>query len=147
MLDQEGKVRLYEDPDEPPAPFGEPMQRTRGPQEPEATPDIVFRMPDGQVILVGEVKNTAKGGPLPERSEVNQAVSYAVRYRLDKALVVRPRTEGAEGGLFYAGQVGDVAVYDYKVDLSDADVHAVAGAFADAIAALLPPEATRPTSQ
>lgn len=141
VLDQQGRVPLYETPGELPRRDGEPLPPIGPGTSAEATPDIVFRMPDGTVPLVAECKNTAKGGVLPDRSEVNQAVTYAVRYRLNKALVVRPRKYG-QAGLWYAGQVGSVAVYEYSVDLGSEDLAGVQRDFADAVSYLMPTAAT-----
>lgn len=143
VLDQEGAVRLYQPPPVNPAPFGEPMLAIGPDVKADATPDIVFQMPNnGPVYLVGEVKNTAKGGVLPERSEVNQAVTYAARYGLDKTLVVRPKSKAGKPGLTYAGRIGGVDVYDYKYNLGNPDMEETASGFADAVAALMPPHAT-----
>lgn len=141
VLDQEGRVPLYETPDELPDPLGAPIVPIGPSTNAEATPDIVFRMPDDQVVLIGEVKNTAKGGDLPDRTEVNQAVTYATRYGLDRALLIRPAKEG-NGGLTYAGQVGEVAVYDFKIDLGNEDFESVNNHFADSVEGLLPTNAT-----
>jgi 5-methylcytosine-specific restriction enzyme subunit McrC len=74
VLDQKGAVPLYEEPTEDQAPLGTVMEAL-GPtlkKRPAATPDIVFQMPNGgPVLLVAELKNTAKGGALPDRDEVN----------------------------------------------------------------------------
>lgn len=146
VLDQPAAVALYTRPARLPEPFGEPMEPVGPGTNASATPDIVLRMPDGTVHLAAEVKNTAKGGVLPDRDEVNQAVTYAVRHGLDRALLVRPLKHG-QPGLVYAGRVGTVDVFDYKMDLGTADLVAVTRDLADAVASLLPPEATRQVVQ
>lgn len=146
VLDQSGAVPLYKEPEVLPSPFGEQMEAIGPGTTAEATPDIVLRMADGKVHLAVEVKNTAKGGVLPDRDEVNQAVTYAVRYGLDKALLVRPLKHG-EPGLTFAGRVGSVDVFDYKVNLGTEDLDKVAADFADAVTALLPLEATQRLTQ
>lgn len=147
VLDQQGAVPLYQQPDLLPEPFGAPMHRLVGPgTNPDAKPDIVVRTADGTVHLAIEVKNTAKGGLLPEREEVNQAVTYAVRYGLNRALLVRPLKHGS-AGLSYAGRVGSVDVFDYKMNLGDDDLDGVSSDFAEAVASLMPTEATEPSVQ
>lgn len=142
VLDQEGKKPLYTEPPTPVTFHGKHVAALGPSTTATAEPDMVFQMPDGKVVLIAEVKNTAKGGLLPERDEVNQAVAYAVRYGLDTALLVRPWVRVGEPGMAYGGCVGAVHVWDYKYDLSDPDLAGVARAFADSLSALLPREAT-----
>jgi 5-methylcytosine-specific restriction enzyme subunit McrC len=103
-----------------------------------AQPDIVFRTLQGEVPLVAEVKNTshAKTATIPDRSEVEQAVTYAVRYGLTFALLIHPWVRGARG-LAYVGRIGGVDVYDYRLDLSsDAGFDAAIDDMAEALARL-----------
>lgn len=119
----EGKVDLYSVPDPPPAPFGVPMKALAESDPGKAQPDIVLRALDGSYPLVAEVKNTAHGKDaaaddvLPERGEVEQAVTYALRYGRDFTLLIHPWIKGTKG-LVYVGRVRSVDVYDYRLDLS-----------------------------
>lgn len=119
----EGKVDLYTVPDPPPAPFGVPMRALAEVDPGKAQPDIVLRALDGSFPLVAEVKNTAHGKDaaaldvLPERGEVEQAVTYALRYGRDFTLLIHPWIKGTKG-LVYVGRVRSVDVYDYRLDLS-----------------------------
>ena len=54
---------------------------------------------------------------LPERGEVEQAVTYALRYDLPFALLIHPWIRGKKG-LVYVGRVRTIDVYDYRLDLS-----------------------------
>lgn len=114
----EGKVDLYDVPEELPAPFGEPMQAVASRNPGKAQPDVVLRALDGSFPLIAEVKNTvASDGALPDRSHVEQAVTYALRYGLNFTLLIHPWSRGASG-LVYIGRVRSVDVYDYRLDLS-----------------------------
>lgn len=137
----DGGVQLYVRPTELPVRLGAPMEPVQVRRPPDATPDIVLRMPDGTVLLVAEVKHTAKGGELPERNEVNQAVTYAIRYGLDRTLVIRPLRSGT-AGLSYCGRVGTVDVFDYKFDLAAADLEQEVAKLATSMSGLLPLQAT-----
>jgi 5-methylcytosine-specific restriction enzyme subunit McrC len=119
----EGKLDLYSVPDPLPAPFGEPMAALASVDPGKAQPDVVLRALDGTFPLVAEVKNTAHGkgaeadDVLPERGEVEQAVTYALRYGRDFTLLIHPWVKGTKG-LVYVGRVRSVDVYDYRLDLS-----------------------------
>lgn len=92
----------------------------------KAQPDIVLRALDGTFPLIAEVKNTAHGRDadaddvLPERGEVEQAVTYAVRYDREFTLLIHPWIRGTKG-LLYVGRVRSVDVYDYRLNLSSED--------------------------
>ena len=122
----DGKVDLYDVPDPLPAPFGQPMTALASVDPGKAQPDIVLRALDGSFPLVAEVKNTAHGKDaqtadvLPERGEVEQAVTYALRYDRDFTLLIHPWIKGTKG-LLYVGRVRSVDVYDYRLDLSSDD--------------------------
>jgi 5-methylcytosine-specific restriction enzyme subunit McrC len=120
---EDGKVNLYDVPDPLPAPFGEPMKALASIDPGKAQPDVVLRGLDGSFPLVAEVKNTAHGRAaqsddvLPDRKEVEQAVTYALRYGLNVALLIHPWIKGTKG-LVYVGRVRSVDVYDYRLDMS-----------------------------
>ena len=112
---------------------------------PFATPDIVLTLPGGSTPLVVEVKNRPiEGSGLSKRDDVNQAVTYAVRYKTDRALLVSPRSTGHAGGLHLLGDIGGVAVFQYRYDLAAADLPGEDSRFGRAVAALLPAAATAP---
>ncbi|PPH08590.1 hypothetical protein C5C36_16200 [Rathayibacter sp. AY1G1] len=105
-------------------------------KSPNATPDIVFRRDDGTVPLIAELKNTLMKG-LPERTEVNQAVTYATLYGTTSVLLVHPKTDQHAGGLHLIGDVGAVSVFDYRYDLAAVDLDAEDQRFARQVGALL----------
>jgi 5-methylcytosine-specific restriction enzyme subunit McrC len=114
----EGKVDLYDVPEQLPAPFGEPMQAVANRDPGKAQPDVVLRALDGSVPLIAEVKNTITSeGALPDRSHVEQAVTYALRYGLSVTLLIHPWIRGTKG-LVYVGRVRSIDVYDYRLDMS-----------------------------
>lgn len=115
----EGKVPLYDVPDALPSPLGAPMSALASHDRGKAQPDIVFSALDGRVSLIAEVKNTDKGknARLPERGEVEQAVTYALRYGLSFTVLIHPWVKG-ETGLVYVGRIRTIDVYDYRLDLS-----------------------------
>lgn len=119
----DGKVNLYDVPDPLPEPLGTPMPALATRDPGKAQPDVVLRALNGSVPLIAEVKNTAHGkhanadDVLPERGEVEQAVTYALRYGLPHTLLIHPWIKGTKG-LVYVGRVRSVDVYDYRLDLS-----------------------------
>lgn len=108
--------------------------RTGGP--PKVTPDIVVER-DSEAIVVGEIKNTMLKSDLPAREEVEQVLTYALRYGTTKALLVHPRGRAHQRGLHFVGQVGDVDVFDYRYDLGASDLAAEDTAFATAVSDLI----------
>ncbi|WP_162925030.1 5-methylcytosine restriction system specificity protein McrC [Mycetocola zhujimingii] len=103
---------------------------------PRVTPDIVFQRPDGSIALIAELKNTLMKD-LPSRSEVEQAVTYAVRYGTSAVLLVHPKGLDNLGGLQLLGRIGDVSVFDYRYDLSADDLDIEDELFATQVSALL----------
>jgi 5-methylcytosine-specific restriction enzyme subunit McrC len=122
----EGRVNLYDVPDPLPSPLGSAMMALADTDPGKAQPDIVFRALNGSIPLIAEVKNTIHGrnadskDVLPERGEVEQAVTYALRYGLDFTLLVHPWITGTKG-LVYVGRVRTIDVYDYRLDMSSND--------------------------
>ena len=114
----EGKVDLYDVPEKLPAPLGKPMQAVASRDPGKAQPDVVLRALDGSFPLITEVKNTVTSdGALPDRSHVEQAVTYALRYDLKFTLLIHPWITGTKG-LVYVGRIRSIDVYDYRLDLS-----------------------------
>ncbi|MFD6649310.1 hypothetical protein ACFWC0_09935 [Micromonospora chalcea] len=119
----EGRVDLYDVPDPLPSPLGTPLKALASLDPGKAQPDIVVRGLDHNFRLIAEVKNTVHGknakaeDVLPDRDEVEQAVTYALRYGLNFALLIHPWIKGKKG-LVYVGRVRSVDVYDYRLDLS-----------------------------
>lgn len=114
----EGKVDLYDVPATPPTPLGRPMEAMASRDAGAAQPDVVLRTADGTIPLIAEIKNTpTSDAALPDRGHVEQAVTYAIRYGLDFALLIHPWNSGNKG-LAYIGRVRSIDVYDYRLDMS-----------------------------
>lgn len=137
----DGKVDLYDVPDPLPDPFGTPMPALASRDAGKAQPDVVLKALDGTFPLVAEVKNTIHGAnadtdTLPNRDEVEQAVTYALRYNLGVTLLIHPWIKGSKG-LLYVGRVRSIDVYDYRLDLSsDAQTDAALADMARVVAGL-----------
>ena len=118
-----GRVDLYDVPNPLPSPLGTPMKALANIDRGKAQPDVVLRWLDGTAALIAEVKNTIHGkhadadDVLPERGEVEQAITYALRYDLGFTLLIHPWIKGTKG-LVYVGRVRSVDVFDYRLDLS-----------------------------
>lgn len=115
-------VPLYVVPTDRPAPLGKPLDALAAREAGRAQPDVIMNSVDGRTMLVAEVKNTVHGmkgeiDNLPQRSEVEQAVTYALRFDLKVALLIHPWLRGTKG-LVYVGRIDDIDVYDYRLDLS-----------------------------
>ncbi|WP_430600217.1 5-methylcytosine restriction system specificity protein McrC [Brevibacterium sp. K72] len=114
----EGKIDLYDIPDQPPSPLGYGMAAMASRNSGAAQPDVVLRSVGGEVPLIAEIKNTSTSdSTLPDRGHVEQAVTYAVRFGLDFALLIHPWNSGTKG-LTYVGRVRSIDVYDYRLDMS-----------------------------
>ena len=139
----QGKVDLYDVPDPLPAPFGTLLTSALASVDPgKAQPDVVLRALDGSFPLVAEVKNTTHGKAaqadevLPNRDEVEQAVTYALRYDCLSTLLIHPWIRGTKG-LVYVGRVRTIDVYDYRLDLSsDAGMDGALADMANVVAGL-----------
>lgn len=100
-----------------------------------AQPDLVFRATDGSHPLVAEVKYTAVSGDA-ERSEMEQAMVYAVRYGSPIAMTVHPKRANTTKGLHLSGRIGSLLVMHYRVDLGATDLQAEMLEMAQVITAL-----------
>jgi 5-methylcytosine-specific restriction enzyme subunit McrC len=81
---------------------------------------------------------------LPNRDEVEQAVTYALRYDCPFTLLIHPWIKGTKG-LVYVGRVRTIDVYDYRLDLSsDAELDAALADMANAVAGLAGIVSTQP---
>jgi 5-methylcytosine-specific restriction enzyme subunit McrC len=137
-----GSVDLYSIPEESPTLHGQLLPPLAANNAGRAQPDVVLRALDGTTVLIAEVKNTLHGqeaaatDSLPQRSEVEQAVTYALRYGLPFTVLVHPWRRGTKG-LLYVGRIRTIDVYDYRLDLSLSDgLDAALDAMADAFASI-----------
>lgn len=109
--------------------------------EPDANPDLVFRLDDGSHPLVADVKYSNVKG-YADRSEVEQVVLYGHRYRSPVSMTIHPRRSDSEKGLFVSGRIGSTIVAQYRVDLGAEDLKAemteMAARISDLIASQTP---------
>lgn len=105
------------------------------PTGPSATPDIVVRDSASSPLIL-EVKYIPVEGR-STRDAVNQAVTYAACYQTDRVVLVHPRGVGQAAGMLKLGDVGTVAVFQYRFDLNAIDMRAEATSFGQAVEKLL----------
>lgn len=101
------------------------------------TPDIVV-MVDAKPDLIIDAKYKPQKG-LPDRSDLNQVVTYGVRYGCSKVMLLYPnrKKEGAFCELL--GSVGGIGVYSGRIDLDAADIETEEKLFAEALVGLIVP--------
>lgn len=99
---------------------------------PTAEPDIVVQA--GGAPLVAEVKYKDK----PERSDINQAVTYAVCYRTDRVVLLHQRRANGRHGRYDIGIVNGIRVEGYAFDLAAADLDAEEAIFASILFSMAP---------
>ena len=96
-----GKKLLFDDP----------------PSEP-AKPDIVFKLRDTTATYPLLVEVKYKKVTVPERDDINQAVTYAVSYRAPVVVIVNPRIKEGSEGLKFLGKIDRTMFYQYAFDLA-----------------------------
>ncbi|MCI5039214.1 MAG: McrC family protein, partial [Donghicola eburneus] len=96
-----GKKPLFDDRDSPPA-----------------QPDIVLRNRGGDQSLVVEVKYKEK----PNRSDINQAITYANSYKTRKVVLLHQSSAAGQKGLRHLGTINGVRLFGYAFDLGSKDL-------------------------
>lgn len=86
------------------------------------SPDVVTEV-DGRVRVVGEVKYVP-AQKCPDRSHVEQLVTYLAAYGCDSGVLVYPAAEESAKGLLRIGAVANKAVYQYSMWLGASDLAA-----------------------
>jgi 5-methylcytosine-specific restriction enzyme subunit McrC len=81
--------------------------------DPFAKPDIVIRSAGGETRLLLEVKYKS----FPDRSDYNQAITYATSYKVDTIVLVHQATKAAHVGLAEIGRVGPVRLLRFGLSL------------------------------
>jgi 5-methylcytosine-specific restriction enzyme subunit McrC len=102
--------------------------------DPSAQPDIVFGWRNGETI-VAEVKYKER----PLREDINQAVTYALSYRTNRAILVHQCVKQAQKGLRRIGIIQGIGIDAYGFDLAAADLHAEETAFTQCLFNLVRP--------
>ena len=104
-------------------------------QSPGATPDIVIGNED-EVLAVVYVKYKP-ARIVPERADINQMVTYAVRYGCEKAMVLYPDIPEGRGAVVLVGRIGGIHIYRGGLDLGTKDIASEERRSASAILAAL----------
>jgi 5-methylcytosine-specific restriction enzyme subunit McrC len=85
-----------------------------------AEPDIIIRDHQGNQLPI-EVKYKSK----PNRQDINQAVTYAIAYEVDRTLILCYARQDDLAGWHFLGTVGgDVNVWIYRINIASADIEA-----------------------
>lgn len=84
---------------------------------PLAQPDLVV-VSNSKPVIIADVKY--KGSP--NRTDVNQIVTYASVYRCPTVLTIYQSDRDSRSGLSVRGKIGAIEVYDYGIDLSAYDL-------------------------
>jgi len=112
-------------------------------RDPPAQPDIVMAWrPTGQKVIA-EVKYKDR----PDRPDINQAITYALSYGTNCAVLVHQRRPGSPKGLSLRGKIQEIKIYAYAFDLGARDLDTEEAALADCLFDLVrPPYATPATA-
>jgi len=102
--------------------FGTGGARTRmfdahrpGLKNPDMTPDIVLT--DEQVTaLVIDVKYKPQK-EIPDRSDLNQVFTYAIKYKCKRVMILYPTRGTTEKPVQFVGTIGNVDLYTAHIDL------------------------------
>lgn len=85
--------------------------------EPTAQPDIILRSESGPP-LIAEVKYKDR----PDRTDVNQAITYAVSYQTKTVVILHQRRLNGPAGLNQIGSVKGIALQSYSFDMGADDL-------------------------
>ncbi|CAL9295599.1 McrC family protein [Streptomyces sp. SudanB182_2057] len=102
-----------------------------------ATPDIVVLRENGDdVACVMDVKNKLVKRR-SDRDGEDQVIAYALRYATDRVVLVHPAQEGQKPGMYKVGDVGEVSLFQYRMNLAADDPEVEERNFGDAVAKLI----------
>lgn len=87
-------------------------------KEPPAQPDILLTEAATRNTLVAEVKYKDK----PNRDDVNQAITYAVSYRSEVAVLIHQARPGQISGIQKIGTVNGIRLFAYGFDLGNSNL-------------------------
>ncbi|MGA5385114.1 McrC family protein [Streptomyces pseudogriseolus] len=104
---------------------------------PFATPDIVILREDNEsVACVLDVKNKLVK-QRSDRDGEDQVIAYALRYGADRVVLVHPAQENQTSGMFKVGDVGEVSLFQYRMNLAAAHPESEEERFGNAVAGLI----------
>ncbi|ASY71338.1 5-methylcytosine restriction system specificity protein McrC [Sinorhizobium fredii] len=108
-------------------------------REPPAQPDIVIVERATKQKLVAEVKYKDR----PNRDDINQAITYALSYRTNCAILIHQRAAESASGIQKIGTVNGIELHSYAFDLSKADLQSEEESLANCLFALVGSSADR----
>ncbi|WP_078591464.1 5-methylcytosine restriction system specificity protein McrC [Streptomyces megasporus] len=104
---------------------------------PSATPDIVIFHENGRsVACVLDVKNKLVR-KRSDRDGEDQVVAYALRYATDRVVLVHPGQKDQESGMYKVGDVGEVSLFQYRINLAAENPEEEEQKFGNAVANLI----------
>jgi 5-methylcytosine-specific restriction enzyme subunit McrC len=106
------------------------------PDSPDATPDVVVSREAASSAVSTPLVLEVKYKQMPDRDDVNQAVTYGVCYGCENVVIAHVRAPDGEPGLQLLGKVGPLTVYRFAFDLSE-DLVAQEQLFATTVGSLL----------
>lgn len=104
-------------------------------REPPAQPDILITRHPADQKVIGEVKYKDK----PDRSDINQAITYALSYGTNRTVLIHQCRPGSPRGLKTIGMIRGIRIYAYAFDLGASDIDAEEEAFAQCLFELVRP--------
>lgn len=99
------------------------------------TPDLLIKNGQSEAVCVLDVKYKPYAG-MPDRNDINQALSYALAYRTPMCGLVYPASTPA-GRIDDFGKVGGVAFYGFAIGLNAPDLVAEERRFATDVCTVL----------
>ncbi|MFD7433396.1 McrC family protein [Streptomyces sp. NPDC059861] len=102
-----------------------------------ATPDVVILRENGQdVACVLDVKNKLVKRR-SDRDGEDQVIAYALRYATDRVVLVHPAQENQQAGMYKVGDVGEVSLFQYRINLAAPHPEVEERKFGEAVAKLI----------
>jgi 5-methylcytosine-specific restriction enzyme subunit McrC len=106
-----------------------------GKADPPAQPDIVLAWQPTWRKAIAEVKYKER----PDRGDINQAITYALCYGTDRAVLVHQYPLRGPKGLSLIGVIGGIRLEAYAFDLGAEDLEAEEKAFAETLFSIVRP--------
>jgi 5-methylcytosine-specific restriction enzyme subunit McrC len=100
-----------------------------GKPNPKAQPDVVIKSKDGRARLIVEIKYKSA----PDRGDINQAVTYALSYRVQPVIIAHQVSTALDAGLRKIGSIAGIDLYRYGINLAASDLQKEEEAFSDVV--------------
>ena len=95
---------------------------------PLATPDIVIKNGEETVAILDVKYKPAQ--EKPDRSELNQIMTYGARYQCDKVMIVYPQASRKGPPMSLVGRIESTGIYRANLDLNASDLNVAEKQFA-----------------